>query len=114
MTNVRVKLFFGNLADGTTQEQLKRHFKERAPVFVVAKADFIRKPTTTYAFVHVEAIGSSVNVNETIGALDGSELNGSCIKVDLAKSSGSGRSFQTRELVYLERVHSPQLFTEIT
>jgi RNA-binding protein 4 len=58
------KLFIGNIAEGTTNEQLKSVFDDYA---CVLEADVIKN----YGFVHVDANAGRQKVNEIIRELNG-------------------------------------------
>ena len=70
------KLFVGNIAEGTSNEQLKALFEEFTPVL---EADIIKN----YGFVHIDAEAGRAKINEIIKELNGFDLNGSNIRVQV-------------------------------
>ena len=75
------KLFIGNVAEGTTNEELKGVFEQFAEVL---EADVIKN----YGFVHIDANAGRQKVNEIIRELNGYSLNGSNIRVQMSTSGG--------------------------
>ncbi len=73
------KLFIGNIAEGTTNDELKEIFERYADVI---EADVIKN----YGFVHIDANAGRQKVNELIRELNGYSLNGSNIRVQLSTS----------------------------
>jgi len=73
------KLFVGNLAEGTTNADLKELFARFAPVM---EADVIRN----YGFVHIDADAGKGKINEILRELNGYNLNGSQIRVQQSTS----------------------------
>ena len=73
------KLFIGNIAEGTTNEQLKSVFERFAGVI---EADVIKN----YGFVHIDANAGRQKVNEIIRELNGYNLNGNSIRVQMSTS----------------------------
>lgn len=73
------KLFVGNIALGTTNEELKKVFEQFTPVL---EADVIKN----YGFVHIEAEAGKAKINEILRELDGFKLNGSDLRVQLSTS----------------------------
>ena len=73
------KLFIGNIAEGTTNEELKGVFERFAEVL---EADVIKN----YGFVHIDANAGRQKVNEIIRELNGFNLNGSNIRVQMSTS----------------------------
>jgi len=73
------KLFVGNLAEGTTDEQLRQLFERFAPVM---EADVIKN----FGFVHIDADAGKNKVNEILRELNGYNLNGSQIRVQQSTS----------------------------
>jgi len=73
------KLFIGNIAEGTTNDQLKSVFERFANVI---EADVIKN----YGFVHIDANAGRQKVNELIRELNGYNLNGSNIRVQMSTS----------------------------
>ena len=63
------KLFIGNIAEGTTNEELKSVFERFAGVL---EADVIKN----FGFVHIDANAGRQKVNEIIRELNGYNLNG--------------------------------------
>jgi RNA recognition motif-containing protein len=63
------KLFVGNLAEGTTDDQLRQLFERFAPVM---EADVIKN----FGFVHIDADAGKNKVNEILRELNGYNLNG--------------------------------------
>ena len=70
------KLFIGNLAEGTTPDQLRQLFEEFTPVL---EADVIKN----YGFVHIDADSGRSKINEILKELNGYSLNGSSIRVQV-------------------------------
>merc|ERR1712088_863327 len=73
------KLFIGNIAEGTTNEELKSCFEGFAGVL---EADVIKN----FGFVHIDANAGRQKVNEIIRELNGYNLNGSQIRVQQSTS----------------------------
>merc|ERR1719259_609336 len=73
------KMFVGNLAEGTTNAELKELFSRFAPVM---EADVIRN----YGFVHIDADAGKGKINEILRELNGYNLNGSQIRVQQSTS----------------------------
>merc|ERR1712018_1099357 len=73
------KLFIGNIAEGTTNEELKSVFERFAGVL---EADVIKN----YGFVHIDANAGRQKVNEIIRELNGYNLNGNSIRVQMSTS----------------------------
>ena len=73
------KLFIGNITEGTTNEELKTVFERFATVL---EADVIKN----YGFVHIDANAGRQKVNEIIRELNGHNLNGSNIRVQMSTS----------------------------
>ena len=73
------KLFVGNVAEGTTNQQLKELFERFAPVL---EADIIKN----FGFVHIDADAGKGKVNEILRELNGYNLNGSQIRVQQSTS----------------------------
>jgi len=73
------KLFIGNIAEGTTNEELKAVFERFAGVL---EADVIKN----YGFVHIDADAGRQKINEIIRELNGYNLNGSNIRVQMSTS----------------------------
>jgi len=73
------KLFIGNIAEGTTNEELKAVFESFAGVL---EADVIKN----YGFVHIDANAGRQKVNEIIRELNGYNLNGNSIRVQMSTS----------------------------
>lgn len=69
-----LKVWVGGLADGTTWKQVENHFKEVAKPAVT---DMIGKKNAVVAYKTAE------DAETAISALNGSELNGSTIEVDV-------------------------------
>lgn len=76
------KLFVGNVADGTTTQQLRELFEMYSSVL---EADVI--PHKNYGFVHISANVERSLVNQIIRDLNGFNLNGNRIRVQLSTSS---------------------------
>ena len=72
------KLFVGNIAEGTSNEELKALFEDFTPVL---EADIIKN----YGFVHIDAEAGRAKINEIIKELNGYDLNGSNIRVQVNK-----------------------------
>jgi len=75
------KLFVGNVADGTTNQQLRELFETYSSVI---EADVIQDKN--YGFVHISADVGRGKVNQIIRELNGFELNGNRIRVQLSTS----------------------------
>jgi len=75
------KLFVGNVADGTTNQQLRELFETYSSVI---EADVI--PEKNYGFVHIGADVGRGKTNQIIRELNGFELNGNRIRVQLSTS----------------------------
>jgi len=75
------KLFVGNVADGTTNQQLRELFETYSSVI---EADTI--PEKNYGFVHISADVGRGKVNQIVRELNGFELNGNRIRVQLSTS----------------------------
>merc|ERR1712223_726520 len=73
------KLFIGNIAEGTTNEELKSCFERFAGVL---EADVIKN----FGFVHIDANAGRQKVNEIIRELNGYNLNGNSIRVQMSTS----------------------------
>lgn len=73
------KLFVGNLSEGTSSEDLKELFEMYAPV---VEADVIKN----FGFVHIDADAGKSKVNEILRVLNGHNLKGSQIRVQLSTS----------------------------
>ena len=74
------KLFIGNLAEGTTAEQIRVLFEDFTPVI---EADIIKN----YGFVHIDADAGRSKINEILKELNGYNLNGSNIRVQVRNKS---------------------------
>lgn len=75
------KLFVGNVADGTTNQQLRELFETYSSVI---EADVIQDKN--YGFVHISADVGRGKVNQITRELNGFELNGNRIRVQLSTS----------------------------
>merc|ERR1711976_43418 len=73
------KLFIGNISEGTTNQELKGVFERFAEVL---EADVIKN----YGFVHIDANAGRQKINEIIRELNGYNLNGSNIRVQMSTS----------------------------
>jgi len=73
------KLFVGNLAEGTTDGELRQVFERFAPVM---ESDVIKN----FGFVHIDADAGKNKVNEILRELNGYNLNGSQIRVQQSTS----------------------------
>ena len=69
----------GNIKAGTTNEELKSVFERFCTVI---EADVIKN----FGFVHVDADASRGKINEILRELNGYDLNGSQIRVQLSTS----------------------------
>ena len=74
-----VKLFVGNLSEGTTPAALKDLFSRYAPVI---EADIIKN----FGFVHIDADAGRGKIDEILRELNGHDLNGSQIRVQKSTS----------------------------
>jgi len=75
------KVFCGNVADGTTNEQLRGLFETYCEVM---EADVITGKN--YGFVHIDSTIGKQKINEIVGELNGYELNGNALRVQLSTS----------------------------
>ena len=73
------KLFIGNIAEGTTNDELKAVCEQFADVL---EADVIKN----YGFVHIDANAGKQKIQEIIRELNGYNLNGSEIRVQMSTS----------------------------
>ena len=90
-----VKFYVGNLPFSITEEQISAAFKEHAEVThinVVTSPD--GKPKG-FAFVSTK---TGTNADEVVGALNGIEIDGRKIRVDVAGQSGKKSKKSSREL----------------
>ena len=83
------KLFIGNVADGTTDQQLRELFE---PLCKVVEADVI--DGKNFGFVHVD-VGTAAasytgrqKIEEIIGNLSGASINGNQLRIQASTSSG--------------------------
>jgi len=75
------KMFIGNVADGTTDEQLRGLFESYCEVL---EADVISGKN--YGFVHIDSTVGRGKINQILKELNGYELNGNKIRVQLSTS----------------------------
>jgi len=75
------KVFIGNIADGTTSEELKALFE---PHVDVLEADAVSGKN--FGFVHIDSTIGHKKITEIVNELDGHELNDSKIRVQLSTS----------------------------
>jgi len=75
------KMFIGNVANGTTSEELKALFETYAEVI---EADAISGKN--YGFVHIDSTVGRQKINQIVKDLDGYELNGNKLRVQLSTS----------------------------
>ncbi|XP_023338475.1 RNA-binding protein lark-like isoform X2 [Eurytemora carolleeae] len=75
------KMFIGNVADGTTNEQLRSLFESYCEVL---EADVMTGKN--FGFVHIDASVGRGKTNQIIKELNGYELNGNKIRVQLSTS----------------------------
>ncbi len=73
------KLFVGNIKEGTTNQELREAFERFCPVL---EADVIKN----FGFVHIDAEEGRAKIEEIIRELNGFNLNGSQIRVQLSTS----------------------------
>merc|ERR1719422_2003424 len=79
------KLFVGNIADGTTDDELRALFERYGRV---VEADVMTDKN--FGFVHVDASMGRGKINEILRELHGAELNGNKLRVQLSTSGGGG------------------------
>ncbi|XP_059097502.1 RNA-binding protein lark-like isoform X2 [Tigriopus californicus] len=77
------KLFVGNLPAGTTAQDIRDLFTDHAPVI---EADVIKN----YAFVHLDAALDAARVTDLIRQLNGHQLQGHTIRVQMSVSDSKG------------------------
>jgi RNA recognition motif-containing protein len=89
-----VKLFIGSLSFSTSTERLREVF---ARVGTVESASVVTDRDTgrSRGFGFVE-MASTEEANEAVSRLNGSELDGRRIKVEIAKSGGAGGGGERR------------------
>lgn len=84
------KLFIGNVADGTTNDQLRSLFE---PYGDVVEADVIAGKN--FGFIHIDSSIGRHKINELVRELNGYELNGNKIRVQ--QSTGGPKPGYERE-----------------
>jgi len=77
------KLFIGNIREGTTNDELREVFERYCTVI---EADVIKN----FGFVHIDAEVQRNKVNEILRELNGYNLKGNQIRVQLSTSGGRG------------------------
>jgi RNA-binding protein 4 len=75
------KLFVGNIREGTTNDEMREVFERYCTVI---EADVIKN----FGFVHIDADAGRAKVNEILRELNGYNLKGSQIRVQLSTSGG--------------------------
>ncbi len=75
------KLFIGNIREGTTNDELREVFERYTTVI---EADVIKN----FGFVHIDADAGRTKVNEILRELNGYNLKGNQIRVQLSTSGG--------------------------
>jgi RNA recognition motif-containing protein len=88
------KLFVGNLGYSTTEQQLRDVFAAHGTVVSASVVlDRMTGHSRGFAFVEYE---SSDAAQRAIGALDGADLDGRQLTVNVARPRGEGRGGQDR------------------
>jgi RNA recognition motif-containing protein len=80
---MKTKLFVGNLSRTTTEEELSALFAQTGTVASVELIT-VRETGNSKRFAFVD-MGSPVDAEKAVGMLNGSDLNGRPIKVNIAR-----------------------------
>lgn len=81
-----IKIFIGNVADGTTDDDVRQLFADQD--VEVLEADVINGKN--YAFVHVDASSGKGRIHQVIKEINDSELNGNNVRVQLSTGGDRG------------------------
>jgi len=79
------KFFIGNIADGTSDQELRALFE---PYGTVTECDVMTNKN--FGFVHIDASMGKGNLNKMVRELNGAELNGNKIRVEMSTGGGRG------------------------
>merc|ERR1719412_2057440 len=82
------KLFIGNVADGTTDQQLRELFE---PYGEVVEADVMTNKN--FGFVHIDSSIGRSEINRILKEMNGHELNGNAIRVQLSTGGDGGGGY---------------------
>lgn len=88
-----IKLFVGNLSDGTTKEELRELFEKHTDVL---EADVVKN----FGFVHIDAEEGKNKVQLIIRELNEYNLNGNLIRVQQSTSTVRQRPGMQGDLCY--------------
>jgi len=79
------KLFIGNIADGTSDQELRNLFE---PYGTVTECDVMTNKN--FGFVHIDASMGRGKLSQMVRELNGAELNGNKIRVEMSTGGGRG------------------------